>query len=328
MAEIALTGSLISALGSTIPSLLQKLSELNVTTRQGVTVFYKSCEIEFVFHFNMGSMTSRLNSIIKPLQKFLVKPIELDHVIDISGYTLTGDNDLKKLGIIQTEKDKATINFGKLLELNSDLVILTVRKKLNPKIPEALLSLHIDQNPEYVGKLTSANIELALDYGNLWYNDFDHFNVRDIEFSFGLTIDLPTIINALSPLQRKKIINAGKAFSQGNRDAISYLRIFSENFLKFQSDELESDLLDCVSMEPENNFHVLSIHPKMQSAEIASVGHPIVLPGEMKIFVECRLEGKDMVLKGKITIDLEKFSKVLRKITSSIEQQTGGLKFK
>ncbi len=66
----------------------------------------------------------------------------------------------------------------------------------------------------------------------------------------------------------------------------------------------------------------------MQTAEIATVGHPIILPGAMKIFLECRLEGTDMALKGKISIDLEKFSKLLRKISSSIEQETGGLKFK
>ncbi|MDH3825407.1 MAG: hypothetical protein OES14_06405 [Nitrosopumilus sp.] len=328
MAEVALAGSLISALGSSIPSFLQKLSELKVTIRKGATVFYKSCEIEFVFHFNIGPMESRLDSIINPLKKFITKPLEFDDVITIDGYTLTGNDDLRKLGIIQTIKDKATVDFAKLLELKSDLVILTVRKKLNPRIPAALLSLHIDKNPEHDGKLTSSNIELALDYGNLWHKDFDHFDVKDIEFSFNLGIDLQTIVKALPTLQRKKIINAGKSFTKGNRDAVTYIKIFSDNFLKFQSDELEPDLMNCVYLEPKNNFQITSLHPKMQTAEIAGVGQPIVLPGEMKIFLECRLDGNDRALKGKITIDLEKFGDVLRKIVSSIEQETGRLKLK
>jgi len=279
LAEVALAGSLISALGSSIPQFLKKLSDLNVTLRQGATVFYKSCEIEFMFHFNLGPFESRMDSIIRPLQKILTKPLEFEHVVEIFGYTLTGDNDLKKLGIIQIEKNKATVDFGKLLELKSDLVVLGVRKKLNPMIPDALLSKHIDKNPEHTDKETIADIEVALDYGNLWYSDFDHFAVRDIEFSFNLEINLETIIEQMPPLQRKKIIAAGKALSKGNRDAISYVRIFSENFLKFQHDKLSPDLLDCVSVEPDSHFKIKSIHPKMQTAELASVGTPIILPG-------------------------------------------------
>jgi len=123
------------------------------------------------------------------------------------------------------------------------------------------------------------------------------------------------------------MIKAAKAFSKGKRDAVTYMKIFSDNFLKFQSDELQSDLMACVSLEPENNLKIKSIHSKMQSAEIAGVNHYIILPGIMKIFLECRLEGNDIILKGKISIDLTKFSKVLRKMISSIEQETGDLKF-
>ena len=326
MAEVALTGSLISALGSTVIPFLQKLSDLGITTHQGATVFYKPCEIEFVFHFNIGKAESRLNSIIKPLQKLLAKPLEFNHVVEIVGYPLTGNDDLQELGIIQYEKDKATVDFKKILDLDSDVVLLTIRKKLNPEIPKRLLSTHIDKNPDHVDNLTSSNIEVALDYGNLWHKDFDQFNVRDIEFSFNLGLGLETIIQELSGTQRKKIIQAGKALTKGKKDAITFMKIFSDNFLKFQNDELQPALMNCVTLEPDNHFKIKSIQSKMQSCEIAGVGQPVVLPGSMKIFLECRLEGKDIVLKGKITIDLEKFGKVLRKIASSIEQQTGNLK--
>ena len=326
MAEVALTGSLFSALGSTIPIFLQKLSELRVTTHRGATVFYKSCEIEFVFHFNIGKIESRLETIIKPLQKILAKPLEFEHAIEIQGYTLTGNEDLKQSGVIKLQNDKAIVDFKKLLELKSDVIVLQVRQKLNPVVPKHLLSIHIDKNPEHAGNLVSSDIEVALDYGNLWYKDFTHFNVRDIEFSFNLGIGLETIIQELPDSQRRKLIKAGKSYAKGNRDAITYMRIFSDNFLKFQADELQKDLMDCVILEPKNNFSIKSIQPKMQTAEIASVGHPVVLPGSMKIFLECRLEGNDIAMKGSISVDLEKFSKVLRKIVSSIEKETSGLK--
>lgn len=329
MAEIALITSLLSVLGSTFPSFLQKLSEMGIIIHQGATVFHKSCEIEFRFHFNKGPIESKLSTIIKSLQKYLVKPLEFDDVIEIHGAGLANKENLLELGIIQVQGDKASVDFGRILnELDSNLVILTVRKKLNPEIPKYLLSVHIDKNPEHEGALTSANIEVALDYANLWYKDFDQFNVRDIEFSFDLGIELLSIIDEMSLSQRRKIINAGKALSKGSKDAITYMKIFSENFLKFESEDLLPDLMNSVSLEPSTNFKIKNIIPKMQSAEIASVSHSVILPGSMKIFLGCRLEGKDIVLKGKITIDLEKFHKVLRKIMNAIETESSELNFK
>jgi len=329
LAEIALITSLLSVLGSTVPPFLQKLSEMGVTIHQGATVFHKSCEIEFRFHFNKGPIESKLSTIIKSLQKYLVKPLDFDDVIEIHGTGLTNNENLLELGIIQVQGDKASVDFGKILsELDSNQVLLTVRKKLNPEIPKSLVSIHIDKNPEHEGTIASANIEAALDYANLWHKDFDQFNVRDIEFSFNLEIGLQTIVDEMSSSQRRKIISAGKALSKGNRDAITYMKIFSENFLKFEGEDLLPDLMNSVSLEPSNNFKIKNIIPKMQSAEIAGVSHSVILPGSMKIFLECRLEGKDIVLKGKITVDLEKFHKVLRKIIVAIEKESSELNFK
>jgi len=252
--------------------------------------------------------------------------LEFEDVIEIHGIGLTNNENLEELGIITINGTNASVDFGKILQLKSNLVILKVRKKLNPAIQKYILSIHIDKNPEHKGELTSASIEAALDYANLWYKDFDQFNVRDIEFSFNLNIDLPTIVNELSTIQRRKIINAGKELTHGKKDAITYMKIFSENFLKFESDELLPDLIECVSLKPAENFKIKQIIPKMQSAEIAGVSTSVILPGSLKILLGCRLEGKDVVLKGKITVDLGKFKKVLRKIMTMIEKQSSGLK--
>ena len=276
----------------------------------------------------MGPIESRFNQIIKPLKNFLIKPLEFNNVIEIYGYSLTGNSKFDNLGIITVEGTKATVDFKKILEIDSNLVILTVRTKINPEIPKHLISTHIDKTPENIDEISSSQIEVALDYANLWYKDFDHFNVRDIEFYFNLLVDLHTIVQELSTLQQRKIIKASKLLTQGNRDAITYMKIFSENFLKFESDAFQSDLMDCIYVEPTTSFTIKSVIPKMQSAEIAGVSQSVVLPGSMKILLECRLEGRDIVLKGKIHVDLKKFKKILKKIMNSIEQQTSSLKIK
>jgi len=180
--------------------------------------------------------------------------------------------------------------------------------------------VHIDKNPIYEGeKIISANIEAALDYANLWHKDFDQFNVRDIEFTFNLEIYLETIVAQIPYYQRKKIIEAAKAISKGRKDAISYMKIVSDNFLTFEDENIIDDLKKTVTLEPTTNFQLKTIIPKMQSCEIAAVSHPVILPGWMKIFLGCRLEGRDIVLKGKITIDLEKFKKILTKIMTKFD---------
>ncbi len=165
MSELALSGSLISALGGSSP-FIQKLNELGVTIHKGATVFYKSSEIEFTFHFNMGPISTRVDTILKHVKSFLAKPLEFENIIDIHGYGLTPKENLREMGIIQIEGNKATVDFGKILkEIKSNLVILTVRTKLNEKITQALLSVHIDKNPQHEGdKITSANIEAVLEF--------------------------------------------------------------------------------------------------------------------------------------------------------------------
>jgi len=328
LSELALSGSLISALGGS-SSFVQKLNELGVTIHKGATVFYKSSEIEFTFHFNMGPISTRVDTILKHVKSFLAKPLEFENIIDIHGYGLTPSENLREMGIIQIEGNKATVDFGKILkELKSNLVILTVRTKLNERITQALLSVHIDKNPQHEGdKITSANIEAVLDYANLWHKDFDQFNVRDIQFSFNLEIYLDTIIQEIPYYQRKKIIQAAKAISKGIQDAISYMKIVSDNFLNFEDESILTELEKTVTIEPTSNFQLKAIIPRMQSCEIAAVSHPIILPGFMKILLECRLEGRDIVLNGKISIDLEKFKKILKKIMTNIEKETKGLKF-
>jgi hypothetical protein len=64
----------------------------------------------------------------------------------------------------------------------------------------------------------------------------------------------------------------------------------------------------------------------MQTLEIAGLGHPVVLPGALRITIGARLEGKNITLAGKLTIDLKKFGKIMSEIITEIELNSKNLK--
>lgn len=330
MSGIEVAATLLASLGKSVDPLLQKLFDLGIVVHRGATVYYKESEIEFSLHINFGTLTTRLQSLLNYLQSFIVNKAEFEEITDISGYGLQQNENLRELQIIQISGSNASIDFGRILrEINSELVVIMIRKKFSPDLRDKLIIHHINKNPfHYDGdKYAAADIEVALDYANLWHKSFDQFTVRNIEFSFNLTINIPTIIETIPQSQKDRIIKAGRLLSSGNKDAISFMKIMSDNFLSFEQDKIVNKLKETVILEPQNNFQLVSVVPTMKTFELAKVAHHVVLPGFMKIYVACKIEGKDIVLKGKLGVDFVKFKKILVSIMSQIEKQTKSLNF-
>lgn len=320
--------SLLANLGKAAIPLLEKLFELGIVTHKGATVYYKESEIEYNFHINFGQKNTRIQSITKQIQSLIVNKIDFDEIIEISGYGLPHNENLRDLGIIQTAGSKSSIDFGRILrDVESDLIILMIRKKFPEGLRDRLVIQHINKTPFHqADQYTTADIEVALDYANLWHKSFDQFTVRNIEFSFNLDINLETIIEAIPKQQRDKIIRAGKLLSSGSKDAISFIKIMSDNFLSFEHDKIVNSLKETVILEPHENFQLTTIIPKMKNYEFAKFRHVMILPGSMKIYVGCRIEGKDIVLRGKLGVDFTKFKKILIYMMSQIEKDSKNLK--
>jgi hypothetical protein len=327
LSGLEIASTLLSILGKSVAPFLQKLLDLGIVVHKGATIYHKDSEIEYQLHINFGSITTRMQSITHHIQSYIVNKSEFDEVIDVWGYGLQNNENLKELQIIQISGSIATIDFGRIMkEIKSDLVIITIRKNLSSELLQKLLINHINQNPLHTGdKYSSADIEVALDYANLWYKSFDQFTIRNIEFYFDLEINLQTIISTIPKSQKDRIIQVGKSLLSGNKDAISFMRIMSDNFLSFQKEPIVNALKETVILEPQNNFQLLSVIPKMKTYEFAKFGHPVVLPGSMRINVACRIEGKDIVLKGKLGVDFSKFKKILISIMNQIEKESKNL---
>ena len=315
---------LIAVLGAAVP-IIKQLLDSKLVVAKGATIYHKYSEIEYRFHITIGSENSRAGSIIKTLQSYLQKPVEFDNVIEISGYGLPHNENLKELEIIKINEHKATIDFATLLRtIKSELVILMIRMVLPQELTQKLTTMRISKNLDHYGDYIEASLDVALDYADLWYKTFDSFTVRDIQFTFNLYITISIIEDLLPSDFKRNVRNAAIAATSGNQRAAEFLKKLNDNFLTFEDENRLPALVECISVEPAEYFEITSVIPRMQSCEILGIRYPIVLPGSMKILLLCNLEGRQTALHGILKLDLRKFIGVLSHIISEIKKQSRG----
>ena len=73
--------SVVSGLGSSFLSILEKLLGTQDIVHRGATVYHKSSEVEYTYQISIGPSHSRVNGIVKKLKGYLSKVVEFDEVI-------------------------------------------------------------------------------------------------------------------------------------------------------------------------------------------------------------------------------------------------------
>lgn len=268
----------------------------------------------------MGTILQKVGIVRK-------ESLTFENVISIHGHGMECNKDLVALGVISSSNKTAKIDLGKLSrDIKSNTVTIKIRVRADDQLKHTLVSQRIEQTPQHTGKRIETRIEIALDYADLWHGIFDQCTVRDIDFIFTLNVDLKTILDQIPKKQAKRIVKATESAVNGNTDAIKFLQIMTNSFLLFESDTMAQSLRDSASVTPDN-FFVREIYPTMQSMEIPGTCYPVVLPRRMRLRVGCILEGDQITAHGKLAIDIEKFSEVLRAIIKDIQMNTLKLKF-
>jgi hypothetical protein len=294
-----------------ITGIIDSLSKSGLSIKKGATIHYSESEIQLMLHIKTGAEYSRVSDIKKIIKRYFLKAFEIDNIVNVEGFGLTHNEDLEKLEVIQRHNNKVVIDFAKMLSVvKSDLIILSIRKKISPKLKKILIVTHITQNPRLKKGVLEAHLEVAIDYAELWRSSFDSFSVKNIEFNFNLTI-APITIEDLIPLRlKKRTKSAAISALKGNRKALGFLRRASETFLLFESEELMEQLKKTVYIEQPDKFEIVSIVPKMGSYQISDTGHFVVLPSFYRTTVRTRLESGDITLTATIGIDIELISKL------------------
>ena len=321
--------SITNELGSSFLPILQKLLGSGDTVYKGATLYHKSSEIEYTYQISIGNPHFRINEIIKRLKQHLTKPVEFEDIIEIYGFGLPHNEDLEKLGIITIKEKKATIDFSKMFNVvKSELVTIGIRKPFPDILKKKIVEPHIVKTAEHHGiEYTETNLEIALDYSDLWHKHFDKFTVREIEFTFDLGIVLESIEQSIPKDFSKKFIIAAKMAKNGNDNALQFIKIAQDKFMSFQNQKKIDEMYKTISVTPYQNFKVTHVNPTMQSCEIGGVGHPIVLPGSMNITLEGRIEKHDITIGGTLRINLKEFDRILKDIISEIKKATNSIIF-
>ncbi|HKU33830.1 MAG TPA: hypothetical protein VJR22_08305 [Candidatus Nitrosotalea sp.] len=320
--------TIFELLGSVARPIVEKLIEKKIILNKGVTIYHKSSEIEYAFMLSLGEQSSRLDTIIKKLSGFLTKSVDFPNIIEVSGYGLQHSENLVELGMMSLEKNRATIDFGRIIRnVRSETVFLKIRQNLPDYMRRIMVVGRLSKTARYIGEdFMEDDIEISLDYADLWHKVLDQYTVRDIEIDFGLIIDTPFIVSRIPKPYRDKIIRAAKAISGGNQDAVKFLKLLTESFTSFDKPERIEQLRNTISVIPHDLIKITSVTPRMQTMEIADVGYPVVLPESLRITLAVRLEGHNFTLTGKLVVDLKKFGKIISDVVAEMDKKTKRLK--
>lgn len=320
--------SLFKTVGNIADAGIKQLIDSKIIVHKGATLYMHASEFEFAFLLSLGDEQTRGSGILKKIQSLTKKPLEFENIVEIHGHGIPLNENLLDMGVISNNGDIGKIDFGKLIrDVKSSSVFIKVRVNISKELIQFLVPSRINKTSQHFGdSKIEADIELALDYANLWRKVFDQYTIRDIEFEFNLEISPETIITQIPERYRKRIIAAGIAASENNKDAVNFLRIMSRCFLSFETENNRKKLLDVVSVIPSEKLFIKDVYPTMQSMVIAKSGQPIILPGKLRILIGGKLEGNDITLDGKLTIDLKKFAEILSLISKDLQDKTQKLK--
>jgi hypothetical protein len=305
-----------------------KLVESKIIVTQGVTLYHNDCEIEYIIHLNLGPTVTRTDRVAKVIHSFAHVSWTVHDVVKVWGTGLMGGEDLKRMGVISQSGTKATIDMAKLIRnVQSESVIIGIRKKILPELRAAILSVNISKNALLVDGNKEVRFSVGLDYANMWKGVFQSFSVKDVFFTYGLEVTEGSIEGLVSDSFKLKLKRAKESLAKGNRQAPRFFNAVSKEFLTFESDEIMGRLREIVAVEPADRIEIMDITPKMQSFQVAGTDFPITIPGKVIVRFRTGIEENEIMVNGKVTFNLAKFRSAISEMTKRIESQTKGYVF-
>lgn len=316
---------LASAFGKSI-DLIQKLKEEGNISHTGIIIDYENREAEYRIDITLGEIQSRPNRFKNLLKSLLVKEITID-VKGISGSGIPEGENLVQLNLITLKEKKATIDFPKIFsQVKSSLVVIQIRKSFPQELMKKLLYRNIGRASQRKSNQIISNMDIGLDYANMWYSQFESFTIRNIVFTNTINLLSEAISEALPKKLRNRLASADN-LALTNRDARKYLAEFQKLLLEFQSKEFLARLESLFVIEPESNFRITDIKTTMKSYTLSQSGLPQLLPGQFEIKMTANIEDREIVSHGILKFDLDKFQNLLKEVLKKLENKTRKLKF-
>jgi|GEM_PF-2403407 hypothetical protein len=323
--------SLINTISSEIGPAIKALSDAGIITRQGAVVDHQESTVEYQFHMKLGDLASRSqiqDQLLRKIQGLTQGGITFDNAIGAWGFGLPLNEDLTKLGIISFEGDKVRISLSDMVnKVQSNLAVVSVKMNVPMPIREALLTVHFSQNTKKTELISESYFEVGLDYANLWLGSFDSFEVKNIAWTFNLLVMEESIESAVPQALKKRIFDALRKVSIGDKNAMRFLAEISRSFAGFANQDTADRLRRMISLDQSARAEVVDIIPTLESYEFGGLSLPVLLPGKVAIRLRGSVPQGEKVMTGNLRLDLKAFNNLIQDIALDAERSTKRIEF-
>ena len=235
---------------------------------------------------------------------------------------------MTKLGIISFEGDKVRISLSDMVnKVQSNLAVVSVKMNVPMPIREALLTVHFSQNTKKTELISESYFEVGLDYANLWLGSFDSFEVKNIAWTFNLLVMEESIESAVPQALKKRIFDALRKVSIGDKNAMRFLAEISRSFAGFANQDTADRLRRMISLDQSARAEVVDIIPTLESYEFGGLSLPVLLPGKVAIRLRGSVPQGEKVMTGNLRLDLKAFNNLIQDIALDAERSTKRIEF-
>lgn len=311
---------IISSVFDKSAEFIEKLKEQGSIVNTGAIINFQHSEIEYRLQLDLGDIHSRPNKFKNMLASLLVKDVNLE-VFEISGIGIPNNENLVQLGLIRMNQSLATIDFPKiLLEIKSNLLIITFRKAFPKELRDKLVYRNIGRTGIVEGNTLRSNMEIVLDYANLWYSQFQSFSIRNIVFTLTMNLEPEFFMTMISKELRTKLTKSDKLALE-NDAARKFLSTFQKVANELQSPEFLSKMEECIKVEPENHFMLSNVGVTVKPYYLPKSGWPITLPSTFLVSIIAKIDDRQTSIHGISKLDNDKFEDLLKQVFDKIKHQ-------
>jgi len=317
MAEVA---GFVSAVFGSAVSIITKLKDLGGISDSGIILYHSRHEIEYRISIKVGDDVKKGSGFRKKLSKVLTNKVVLKDISRISGFGFLTNENLETLGMITTSNNEATIDFPKIFkELNASMAVITIRKKIDKSQLDDLIAFKIAKVPIRTETHIESPVELILNHGELWYNRYSSFSVRNIRFELAMSIHKNLIFKAIPEDLKEKLIRADHETPE-NPKATSYLLAFERILLQAQDDEFIENLMSCVSTSS-HSFRLVEVIPKMQGYKLSKSSMRTMIPGKLIFVFEAEIEDKEKAIHGVVRLNNDQYTQTISDLISKFRDE-------
>ena len=318
----------VSAYIEPVSTLIQKLVELNISVQRDMIINYKERQMEYYLHFTMPNEGSKRQDFAAKIQSHFKDPFVMEGVLDFYTALSPTHYDLKENNIASLDGDakKFRLDIGRLMrDYKFDVASLRIIAEISELILGHWITPTESSSGKREGTKIKARLEVTIDYGSAWHNKYDRFEVRDIEYHHTINIHPSTIGDVIPPDFYNRIMKAARASQIGNKNAIQFFEILNRNFLHFEKDNYRHRVFDTVSTFPDS-FEVIEVIPTMDYYKFSDDVPQILLPGSYRVRFRTTIDGKKIVNKCTVYIDIDKLKDIFRELISLTNSGTKNLK--